>query len=221
VSRLAPRRPRLAAAGIVSVTALAVLVGVGALTRLDQFAVSHVMPWLHPRKHAMVTLRGLVLPRLHGPAAHLVLELFTYPAAFLPSLLLVLFAVRRLPRSEGVAWCGVWLAGNAVELAGKLTLVRPALFHHHVHVTTFDSSLPSGHTIRAFVVAGVVAACWTRGRFAYAWAAAVAPTLVVSGAHTPTDVAAGICVYAALAAWAPRPRADQVSAELEPNVRQP
>jgi membrane-associated phospholipid phosphatase len=176
---------------------------------------------LHPRQQAMVTLRGLVFPHASGPGAHVALELFTYPAAFVPSLLLVLFVVRRLPQPEAVAWCGVWVAGNAVELAGKLTLVRPALFHHHVHVTTFDSSLPSGHTIRAFVVAGVVAACWTRGRFAYAWAAAVAPALVVGGAHTPTDVAAGICVYAALAGWPPRLRADDTSAELDPNVRRP
>ena len=94
--------------------------------------------------------------------------------------------------------------GNAVELAGKLTLRKPALYHHHFHVTAFDTSLPSGHTIRAFIVAGAVAAAWRSGRTAYVWAATVPIALVVTGAHTPTDVVAGVCVAVALRLGAER-----------------
>lgn len=172
------------------------LVAAGALHGLDHYAVSHLMPWLEPRRTAKVTLRSLTLPRIHGSLGRTLVELWTYPAAVVPSLVLVLACPSRL------AWLGVWLVGNAVEVAGKLAITRPALYAGRVHVTAFDNSLPSGHTIRAFVVAGAVAASWRAGRSALAWAVGVPFALVALGDHTPTDVAAGAFVAAALLACA-------------------
>lgn len=204
--RLAPRRPRLAVAGGSLTALLATLVATGKLAEIDRYAVAHLMPWVQARHHPFVTIGSLTVPSLRPPAANTALELLTYPAALAPSLVLVFLAATRLARADGLAWCAIWCAGNAIELVGKLTLHRPALYHDAVHLTAFDASLPSGHTIRAFIVAGTFAAAWRTGRLAYVWAATVPFALVAIGAHTPTDVAVGFLVAVTLAAWAPKVR---------------
>lgn len=207
---LAPRRPRAALAGAALFALLAALVAAGAFTRLDQYAVSHLMPWLMPRHHPFVTISSLTLPTLGHSAAHTAVDLYTYPAAFVPSAALVLLCAWRL-RARGetraaVTWCALWVAGNAVELIGKVGVERPALHQGAVHVTAFDHSLPSGHTIRSLVVAAALAWTWRHGRLAFAWAAGVALALVALGAHTPTDVVGGVLVAVLLAGWAPARR---------------
>jgi membrane-associated phospholipid phosphatase len=202
VTLLAPRRPRLAIAGGLLSALTATLAATGALRSIDQYAVDHLMPWLQLRHHPLVTLGSLTVPSLHPPAANTALELWMYPAALVPSLILVLVAASRLARTDAFTWCALWCAGNAVELAGKLSLRKPALYHRTFHVSVFDTSLPSGHTIRAFIVAGAVTAAWRSGRLAYVWAATVPIALVITGAHTPSDVVAGACVAVALSAWA-------------------
>lgn len=199
----APRRPRLAIAGGLLAVLVATLSTTGALREVDQYAVDHWMPWLQARHHPLLTLGGLSVPSFDPPAGHIAFELWAYPAAVLPSLLIVLAAAVRLPRRDALAWLGIWCAGNAVEVTGKLALHRPQLYKHGRHVTIFDTSLPSGHTIRALILAGAVASAWRSGRFALAWAATTPFTLVVSGWHTPSDVAAGVFFALALAAWAP------------------
>jgi len=206
VRRLAPRRPRLAIAGGLLTALTATLAATGALESVDRFAVAHLMPWLRVHHHPFVTFGSLTLPSPHSPLANAVLDLWTYPAALVPSLVLVFVAASRLSRTDALVWCALWLAGNAVELAGKLTLRKPDLRHDQVHVSAFDNSLPSGHTIRAFVVAGAFAAAWRSGRVAYVWAATVPVALVAIGAHTPTDVVAGFFVAVTLGGWAPRVR---------------
>ena len=206
---LTPRRPRVALAGAALFAATAALVAAGAFTWLDQYAVSHLMPWLRPRHHPSVTLASLTLPAVRGPLGRALLDVWTYPAAFVPSGLLVLSCAWRL-RARGhldaaIAWCALWVAGNAVELAGKLLVERPALHHDGVHVVGFDHSLPSGHTIRSLVVAGAFTWVWRRGPLAFAWAAGVFAALVALGHHTPTDVAAGVFVAIVLWGWAPSP----------------
>ena len=102
---------------------------------------------------------------------------------------------------DAARWCAAWVVGNAFELAGKLAVDRPALHRGGVHVSAFDGSLPSGHTIRSVVVAGALAAAWRRGRVAYLWAGAVAILLVPLGAHVPTDVVAGLLVAIVVVGW--------------------
>ena len=200
---LAPRRPRLAIVGGLLTVLMAILATTGVLRSIDQYAVDHLMPWLEVRRHPFVTFGTLTVPGFDPPAAKAALELWTYPAALLPSLLIVLAVGWRLVRRDAIVWCALWLAGNAIELAGKLTLRKPDLYHHSIHVTAFDTSLPSGHTIRALILAGVVACAWRSGRLALVWAATVPVALVVEGAHTPSDVVAGVFVVLTLAAWAP------------------
>jgi len=185
----------------------ATLAATGVVHGLDQYAVGHLMPWLEVRHRPLFTIVGLVAPSLDPPAANVALELWTYPAAALPSAVVVLLAASRLARRDGLTWCALWCAGNALELAGKLTLHKPDLHHPALHVTAFDMSLPSGHTIRALILAGAVATAWRSGRLALAWAATVPFALVVSGAHTPSDVVAGVFVALTLFAWAPNVRA--------------
>lgn len=202
---VAPSRPRFVLVGAALFAATAALVASGVLTGLDQYAVSHLMPWLRPRHQPFVTLSSLTLPGVDGPVVRALLDLWTYPAAFVPSGLLVLAVAWRL-RSAGeiraaITWCVLWVAGNAIELAGKLGIDRPPLYRHGVHVSGFDHSLPSGHTIRSLLVAATLAYTWRGGRLAFLWAAGVLGALVVLGHHTPTDVAAGAFVALFLAGW--------------------
>jgi membrane-associated phospholipid phosphatase len=206
VTLLAPRRPRLAVAGGLSTALTAMLAATGVLRPIDQYAVDHLMPWLEVRHHPFVTLGALTVPSVRPPAANTALQLWTYPAAFLPSLVIVLVVGRWLTRRAAVTWCALWFVGNAIELAFKLSLRKPALYHHTFHVASFDTSLPSGHTIRALILAGAVATVWRSGRLAFVWAATVPFALVVDGAHVPSDVVTGAFVVMTLAAWAPNVR---------------
>ena len=204
---LAPCRPRLAVAGGLLTALTATLSATGVLHGVDQYAVEHLMPWLQVRHHPLVTFGGLTIPSFDPPAGNIALELWTYPAAVLPSLLIVLVAARRLGRPTGLVWGALWCVGNAIELAGKLSLRKPDLYHHTYHVSAFDTSLPSGHTIRALILAGAVATAWRSGRLALVWAVTIPFALVVAGAHAPSDVVTGVFVAMTVAAWAPNVRA--------------
>jgi membrane-associated phospholipid phosphatase len=104
------------------------------------------------------------------------------------------------------AWAAAWLFANAVEVIGKGLLHRPALSVGmngiRVHLAGFDSSFPSGHTARGLVLAFVVGAVWPRLSWAAAvWAVGTCVFLVVSAAHTPSDVLGGILVAVFAVAW--------------------
>jgi membrane-associated phospholipid phosphatase len=203
VTLLVPRRPRLAAAGALLAAAVAAAVAVGAFTWLDQFAVTHWMPWLVPHRHPFVTFASLTLPNVHGRPLEVAAQLWTYPASVVPSAAIVFVVARRFATPDALRWCALWIAANVIEVSGKLTVYRPHLVKDHVHALTLDHSLPSGHTIRSLLIAAVVASAWRSGRLAWIWAAGVLFALVVIGAHTPTDVLAGLAVTVALLGWAP------------------
>ena len=74
---LAPRRPRAALAGAILFVAMAALVAAGAFTWLDQYAVSHLMPWLRPRHRPSVTFASLTLPGVRGPLGRALLDVWT------------------------------------------------------------------------------------------------------------------------------------------------
>lgn len=159
---------------------LAVLVATGATNGIDQWAIDHTMPGAQfsGRKQslgdALIPLRHV---HWHG-AVHILAEIVTLPAAFLPSLL-VLVALRKF------AWLLPWALGTAIEELCKLTLTRPALYHHTLHLAAFDNAFPSGHTIRAVVIA----AAWPAAR---PWAVAAIVLLELGGFHVPTDIAGGL-----------------------------
>jgi membrane-associated phospholipid phosphatase len=216
-----------AAAAFVVLTGL---VQAGAFTRLDQFSLDHLMPWLAPSQRSGSTLSGLVLP--FGPRTNAwcrFLDLWTYPCSVLLSGLAVATAVavclRRRRALAGLALAGAWLAGNAVEVVGKHLVRRPPLYGHvhglRVEVVPFLNSFPSGHMIRGLVVVAAVGLVAPAARPALlGWVALVGPFLVVSSAHTVSDVLGGALVgcvlIVAARALASSPELDaRVTARLE------
>ena len=179
--------------------ALAVLVAHGSLTGFDQWAIDHAMANVR-RAGTAPTLGDGLVPLL---GAHwdswldVVTNIVTAPASLLLSLLIVgagLVELRRRGRPRAAtAWAAAWLAGNLVEWLCKSTLQRPALYRHGLHLSAFDTSFPSGHTIRSLLIVAVVATAWPAHRlWAAVWAAATIVLLEVDALHTVTDLAGGI-----------------------------
>jgi membrane-associated phospholipid phosphatase len=109
-------------------------------------------------------------------------NIVTLPASFLLSLAIVAWRSRLLALAL--------LAAVAVEVVCKELLERPALYDGAFHIGAFDSSFPSGHSLRTVLVA---AALWPLLRgWAVAWAVASIVLLQLAGWHTPTDIAGGV-----------------------------
>ena len=207
--RLGAVAPALAAA----YAALAALVATGHLTRLDQWSIDHVMPGMHA-PGPPPTLADALVPLLHADfhtALTAAAAVVTLPAGALLSLLVVggasLVLRRRGHDGAAAAWLAAWLAGNAVEVLCKAAIVRPALDWHGLHLAAFDSSWPSGHTIRSILDAAAVAAAWPRARpWAAAWAACSVGLLEPAGWHTASDVAGGLLLAGLIVELARRVR---------------
>jgi membrane-associated phospholipid phosphatase len=199
-----PRTRGLLAALSGALVLLTALVVVGALTSLDQFSLDHLMPWLVPDSPPSSSSAGFYRPfTLHSATAIKLLDLWTYPCSVLISGVIVAGASvvlwRRLGVLAGLAPAAAWVIGNAIEVAGKHVIVRPALYGTanglRVHVTAFDDSFPSGHMMRGVLVAGAVVLVWRRATpWAVIWAVLVGPALVLQAAHTITDVVGGALV---------------------------
>jgi membrane-associated phospholipid phosphatase len=185
---------------------LAILVGLGSFSGVDQWSVDHLMPGPGEQSQA-VSIAGSLFPifdpgKEHGRVA---IAAVTYGVVWLasaiPAVILVVLALaylrsrskRRLAIGLGLAF----LAANLIELIGKTVITRPALFAFadggRTHVVPFDTSFPSGHEIRAvLLVACLIASFPKLWPFGLGWLAAVSVMLVVGGWHTPTDVAGGL-----------------------------
>jgi membrane-associated phospholipid phosphatase len=175
----------------VAYATLAVLVAAGAFTGVDQWAVEHLMPsasFHHGRPGWLEAAVPLLHQRFDSPLA-VAADIVTLPAAALVSLAMVVAAWR----VAGVGLVAAWAAGSAVELLCKHVLVRPALHDGTFHVVAFDSSFPSGHALRAVLVAYAVTRMWPRVRgAAIVWVAVSVALLQLAGWHTPTDLAGGL-----------------------------
>jgi membrane-associated phospholipid phosphatase len=184
--------------------ALATLVVAGQLDRIDRYAVAHLMPGLEPASatNTVPSATGIFMPfGLGTPSWQQALELATYPASVLVSLLVFVVACATLvrrgdPAAAGV-WAAAWFAANAVEVMLKVGLTKPALTARDGgaihHLRPFDHSFPSGHAMRAVLVAGIVAFVWRRLAVpAAVWALLVPALLVASSAHVPSDVMGGV-----------------------------
>ena len=164
---------------------------IGTFTWLDRYAVHHWMPWAHFGRHHLIQVASVFKPQTESTLGGTLVALWTYPASPFVSGLIVLLCAWRL---RSVTPLALWVAANAIELLGKLVVSRPS-----VGEPGFSSSFPSGHTVRAFVTAAVVAWVWRRaGAPAFAWAVGVACALVAIGDHVPTDVLGGALLAAAL-----------------------
>jgi membrane-associated phospholipid phosphatase len=185
--------PRTAILAGVLFLLLTGLVWAGVFTDVDRYAVEHLMPWAQFGRHHLVDVAAVFKPETRPTLGGTLVGIWTYPASPFISALIVLFCSWRLRSMTPIV---VWIAANALELAGKLIVSRPA-----VGEPGFVHSFPSGHTVRAFVTAAVVTWTWRRAAVpAYAWAAGTAVALVALSDHVPTDVAGGFLLAIALTA---------------------
>jgi membrane-associated phospholipid phosphatase len=174
-------------------------VATGALTGLDQWSVDHLMPGLGERSSAP-SLADAVVPLLGASwdgGLDVVANVVTLPAQALVSSALLgvccLAFWRRRQRRTALVLAGVWIAGNLVEVLCKSTLERPLLHAHGHALVAFESSYPSGHTLRSVLLAAAVAALWpVARRWVAAWAAASLVLLEIGGFHVPSDILGGL-----------------------------
>lgn len=151
------------------------------------------MPWAQFGPHRLIHVASLFKPETRPTLGGTLVALWTYPASPFISGLIVLLCSWRLKTVVPIV---VWIAANAIELAGKLIVSRPA-----VGEPGFASSFPSGHTVRAFITAAVLTWTWRRAAVpAYAWAVGAALALVALSDHVPTDVVGGFLLAVALTA---------------------
>ena len=188
------------AVGAVAFLVLAGLVMAGVLTGVDRYSVHHLMPWSEPSTKSLINVGALFLPETRPSLGGSLVALWTYPASAFVSALVVAGCAyivdRRGNRQAAVSICALWIVANALELIGKIAIARPS-----ISVSRFQHSYPSGHTLRACVIAAVVAWTWRRmGPAAAAWALLVPVALVLVGDHTPTDVAGGLLLAGCLIA---------------------
>ncbi len=198
---IAPRT-QVAVAGLgLAFAVLTGLVAAGRLTSVDQYAVDHLMPALEPGRAPSKSSRGFYLPfSSHTNWWSKVLDIWTYPCSVLISALLlvvVLVVLRRRGRATaGLLWIGAWVVGTGIEVVGKELITRPALYGTahgaRLHVAAFDQAFPSGHMVRCAIVAGAVLFVWRQAlRAVLFWAALVPVCLVLTSAHTPSDIVGG------------------------------
>ena len=172
----------------------------GVLSGVDRYSVRHLMPWSEPSTNSLINVGALFLPETRPSLGGSLVALWTYPASAFVSALVVggcaYIVDRRGNRQAAVNICALWIVANALELIGKIAIARPA-----IGVSRFQHSYPSGHTLRACVIAAVVGWTWRRmGPAAAAWALLVPVALVLLGDHTPTDVAGGLLLAGCLIA---------------------
>jgi len=189
-------------AAVAAFAALAGLVASGALTRLDQWAVDHAMPFAGGSSRPPRFLESVV-PLLHAqfhPPGAGIAQIVTLPGQVVISFLLVVVAAWRLRKAT---WIAAWVAAVAVELAFRHLLTRPALYRNGVHLVAFDTSWPSGHALRSAIVAAALAAAWPRFHIPLGvWLATVAALLELAGFHTPTDIVGGLLLATGTSAGA-------------------
>ena len=147
---------------------LAALVAAGRLDSLDHYAVVHWMPALDPARAGdrIPAVTGVFLPFELEPSPwwHRLLDTVMYPASVLVSF--TVFAIgavvlwRRGAKIAAVAWGSLWFVANALEVTAKIAIEKPALYVTEdgtpYHLAAFDHSYPSGHAMRAVLVAGLL-----------------------------------------------------------------
>jgi membrane-associated phospholipid phosphatase len=167
---------------------LAALVDITDFDRLNAFAVHQLQPLAGGNGHPRIREWTEVLI---SPAGPMITVLVIAGAA------ICLLARRR--NRAAAAWSAALALALMVEIVSKLVVGQHRSGIWHGFGLTFDSSFPSGHMLRAVLIAGAVAAVIPALRVALGvWCAAVAVCLLINGWHLPTDIAGGILAGMAL-----------------------
>jgi membrane-associated phospholipid phosphatase len=199
------------------------LVVSGRCTRLDQYAIDHLMTRVGTGPAHNSVWSALRPYPAGGSVSDIVFNVWTLPASVVVSgavlALCCTVLERRGRRRAAGAWIVAWVAVNVIEVAGKDLLRRPdlstAVNGARVHVAGFDTSFPSGHTARGLVIAFALAAVWPRLAWPAAlWAVGDCVALVVGGDHTPSDVVGGILAALFVVSWADAWRNESRALEL-------
>jgi membrane-associated phospholipid phosphatase len=202
---------RLGALGLAAAafTVLAILVGLGDLKSIDQYAVRNLMPGGLPTDSRIPVIgRPLQYHGHHFDASQLV----RLPANIVPATLLFILIClvlwRRKETPQLILWAFAFALGNAVVLIGKETITTPVLSRvvggHLEDVSDFVSSFPSGHSTRIVLFTGIFVYLWPRLRWLWPlWAAAAIASLEIDRIHTPSDIAGGILLATAILLAAP------------------
>lgn len=182
---------------------LAVLVDTGVLSGIDSFATRHLMPWRLPDEEweffgPLFSYHG------HGFDIR---QIVRAPASAAPSAIIIAGGCAYLWirgwRALSILWLAAFLVGAAVEGFCKHVVAKPppeairddAL----VELTGFVNSFPSGHALRAALIAGVLACCWPRVTpFLVAWVIVVGVVTELYTIHTPTDIVGGYLLAGSL-----------------------
>jgi membrane-associated phospholipid phosphatase len=128
---------------------LGLLVQATDFDRLNSFAINHLEP-IAPG-HGYQLLSGLA-EAVVSPGAPLTSAVIIAGAAGL------LWARGR--RREAVAWALTYPAAIVVEIVCKLLIQQHRSGVWQGFGLTFDSSFPSGHMLRAILIAGILSALW-------------------------------------------------------------
>jgi membrane-associated phospholipid phosphatase len=187
--------------------ALAVTVDAGWAAGLDQWSVDHVMPYQdhptgEPSPFDRATSPLAAVRNSANSTGTRFLFALTIPVGPVPGVLLVgtgaAVLIRRGRRKSAAAWCGVVAAALVAEAAIKHLVERPLLHkidpstHVALPADTFTRSFPSGHTIRAVILAGLVVELAPQFAYLAFTSAGITSVLtVLLTMHTPTDVVGG------------------------------
>ena len=198
------RRTVTAAAALtVMFCVLGALVGLGKLDSIDGYAVRHLMPFRASDSGGSSLLGTLV--SYHDREFHpgRVLRL---PASALLSTVIVLLVCFVLwthgQRRWALLWIGAFGIGNIVELGSKKVITKPLIYamtDGEITPVGLRHSFPSGHALRAVLVAALVTTAWPRlWPLVATWVFAVFVTLELDGIHTISDLVGGLLLAAVL-----------------------
>ena len=158
---------------------LALIVAAGGTERFDNAAQDHFAPLVHGPQRSHPFLLTWLNEWL-AIAMSLAAPLMSTVLALAGCAMLAL----RGRRDRALLWAGVFVAGFVIEVLGKLLVV---------------SSFPSGHTMRALLLAGLASELWPRRKpWFWGFAAFVILGVQLKGIHPPSDIAGGILAGAML-----------------------